>query len=172
MAAGSSWRRAHAEGERASTVGSWVEVVRRARLALASEIVGVAERMLEVATDQVSGRRQFGRPIGTYQAIRHRLAEAYSELAGARSLVAMAWEDGRAEAAGWAKIVAGSAHATVTKHTTQVCGAIGLHEEHALPALVRRGFVLDALLGSALAQRSQMGREGLAAPLPDPVGTF
>jgi alkylation response protein AidB-like acyl-CoA dehydrogenase len=160
-----------AEGDGAAT-GAWADVERRARLAVASEIVGVAERMLEVAAAQVSERRQFGRPIGTYQAIRHRLAEAYSELAGARSLVAMAWEDGRPDAATWAKTVAGTAHGTVTKHATQVCGAIGLHEEHPLPRLVRRGFALDALLGSAATARAAMGRTGLADPLPEPVGTY
>lgn len=171
MAAELSWRRVRVEGD-GPTVGSWPEVERRARLALASEIVGVAERMLEVATEQVSERRQFGRPIGTYQAIRHRLAEAYSELAGARSLVTMAWEDGRPDAATWAKTVAGTAHGTVTKHATQVCGAIGLHEEHPLPRLVRRGFALDGLLGSAATARAAMGRHDLTEPLPESVGTF
>lgn len=172
MATDASWMRVHARGTSGGSWGSWAVIQHRAALAIASEIVGASERMLEVATEQVSERKQFGRPVGTYQAVRHRLAEAYSELAGARSLVTMAWEDGRPEAATWAKIVAATAHATVAKHTLQVCGAIGLHEEHPLPRLVRRGFALDTLLGSSQSARSELGRDGLGVTLPEPVGAF
>jgi hypothetical protein len=172
MARDSSWRRVRVAGRSESAFGSWPAVEHRARLAVASEIVGLTQRMLEAATEQVSERKQFGRPVGTYQAVRHRLAEAYSELAGARSLVAMAWEDGRPDAAIWAKTVASTAHATVAKHALQVCGAIGLHEEHPLPRLVRRGFALDALLGTAQSQRARLGAGAARTTLPEPVGTY
>lgn len=152
MASGSRWVRARGLGVCGADVGSWSEIERRGRLAIASELVGVAQRILEVASEQVTARRQFGRPIGANQAVRFRLAEAYADTAGARALVAIAWEDGSPAAAAWAKAVAGTAHDAVSKHAIQVCGAIGLSDEHPLPALVRRGFALAALAGSTASE--------------------
>ena len=163
MASGSSWARVRVSGTPDADLGPWVDVERRASLAVASELVGVAQRIIEIAADQVSTRQQFGRAIGTYQAVRFRLAESYVEMAGARALVKSAWEDGSPSAARWAKTVAGTAHDVVAKHAIQVCGAIGLSHEHPLPALVRRGFALDALMNAASAHPAAIGRELLAA---------
>ena len=167
MARDSGWRRVRAHGARGDDVGSWSAVARRARLALASELVAVAQHILDVATDQVSTRRQFGRPIGANQSVRFRLAEGFAEVAGARALVAAAWEDGSPDASVWAKAVAGATHDSVAKQALQVCGAIGLSDEHALPGLVRRGFSLDALLVSTMEPDV-----GFAAPAPEPVGWY
>jgi len=166
MAGDSGWRRVRAHGARGSDVGSWSAVARRARLAVASELVALTQRILDVAIEQVSTRRQFGRPIGANQAVRFRLAEGFAELAGARALVAAAWEDGSPDASGWAKAVAGATHDSVAKHALQVCGAIGLSEEHPLPGLVRRGFSLDTLLGGALEPETGFGAT------PEPVGQY
>jgi alkylation response protein AidB-like acyl-CoA dehydrogenase len=78
---------------------------------------------------------------------------------GAQSLIAAVWQDRLPAAAGWAKAAAGLAHDVVAKHAMQVCGAIGLSDEHQLPGLVRRGMALDALLGSALSQQLRIGKE-------------
>ena len=121
----------------------------------------MAQRIVDVAVAHASERRQFGRPIGANQAVRHRLAEAYSDVVGARALVAAAWEDGSPSAAAWAKAVAGTAQDAVAKQAIQVCGAIGLSEEHELPRLVRRGFALDALLGSAAMVHGRLGVGGV-----------
>ena len=72
--------------------------------------MAVTQRILDVATDQVSTRRQFGRPIGANQSVRFRLAEGFAEVAGARALIAAAWEDGSPDASVWAKAVAGVTH--------------------------------------------------------------
>ena len=167
MARESGWLRVRAHGARGDDVGSWSAVTRRARLAVASELVAVAQRILDVATDQVSTRRQFGRPIGANQAVRFRLAEGFAEVAGARALVAAAWEDGSLDAAVWAKAVAGATHDSLAKHAMQVCGAVGLSDEHPLPGLVRRGFSLDALLVSAVEPDVR-----LRAAVPEPVGRY
>jgi hypothetical protein len=167
MAGDTQWWRVRVHGVRGADVGSWWEVSRRARLAVASELVAVAQRILDVAADQVSTRRQFGRPIGTNQSVRFRLAESFAEVAGARALIAAAWEDGSLDASVWAKSVAGSTHDSVAKHALQVCGAIGLSDDHPLPGLVRRGFSLDALLGGAMEQDIRLG-----AALPEPVGRY
>jgi hypothetical protein len=165
MARDRGWVRVRARGVRAADLGEWSTIERRARLAIASELVGVAQRILDVAVAHASERRQFGRPIGANQAVRHRLAEAYSDVVGARALAAAAWEDGSSSAATCAKAVAGIGHDAVAKQAIQVCGAIGLSEEHELPGLVRRGFALDALLGSATTFTALDGENIASAPV-------
>jgi hypothetical protein len=172
MASGSRWVRVQAKGDGVFFQGSWPEIERRCRLAIGSELVGLCQRIIDSAVEHVSARRQFGRPIGTYQAVRHRLAEAYAEMVGAQALIAAAWEDGSPDAALVAKAVAGTAHDVVSKQAIQVCGAIGLSEEHELPSLVRRGFALDALLGSSRPVPSKFGLRLLAGERLEPVGQF
>jgi hypothetical protein len=172
MAQELTWVRVRVRGVRTTGLGAWSEVERRAHLAIASEIVGVAQRIVDVAVAHASERRQFGRPIGANQAVRHRLAEAHSDVVGARALVGAAWEDGSASAAAWAKAVAGTAQDAAAKQAIQVCGAIGLSEEHELPRLVRRGFALDALLGPATALHERLGSEAFSSDPPVAVGDF
>lgn len=163
MAADSSWVRVHVSGTTDGDLGCWEDVEQRALLAVASELVGVTHRIIDIAAEQVGSRHQFGRAIGSYQTVRFRLAESYVEMVGARALIKSAWQDGSAVAARWAKSVAGAAHDAVAKHAMQVCGAIGLSHEHPLPALVRRGFILDGLMRADSAQPAAIGRELLAA---------
>ena len=125
MARGSAWVRARVWGTPTTELGPWCDVEWRARLAIASELVGLAHRIIDLAADQVSARRQFGRPIASNQAVRFRLAEAYVEMVGAQALIAAAWQDRLPAAARWAKAAAGLAHDAVAKHAMQVCGAIG-----------------------------------------------
>lgn len=133
----------------ARVTGNWSAAVGAARRALASELVGVARTALGIAREHVGSRVQFGRPIGSFQAVRHRLAGAFATLCGAEALVAAAWEDGGNVAAVLAKAAAARAHFEVVSAAMQVCGGMGLSDEHPLPACVRRGLVLDILLGSA-----------------------
>ena len=172
MAHDLQWVRVSARGMRTADLGAWSEIERRARLAIASELVGGAQRILDAAVAHASERRQFGRPIGANQAVRHRLAEAYSDVVGARALVAAAWEDGSASAAECAKAVSGIAHDAVAKQAIQVCGAIGLSEEHELPGLVRHGFALDALLGSATTFDGRLDWEAFSSAPPVAVAGF
>jgi hypothetical protein len=172
MAQDLQWVRVRGRGRRTADLGAWSGIERRARLAIASELVGVAQRILDIAVAHASERRQFGRPIGANQAVRHRLAEAYSDVVGARALVAAAWEDGSSSAAAWAKAVSGIAHDAVSKQAIQVCGAIGLSEEHELPGLVRRGFALDALLGSATTSGGHFGSAAFSSAPPVAVAGF
>jgi alkylation response protein AidB-like acyl-CoA dehydrogenase len=172
MARDLMWVRVRARGVRVADLGAWSAIERRARLAIASELVGVGQRILDGAVRHASERRQFGRPIGANQAVRHRLAEAYSDLVGARALVAAAWEDGSPSAAAYAKAVAGIALDAVAKQAIQVCGAIGLSDEHELPGLVRRGFALDALLGSATVLDGPLGSDFITSAPPAAVAAF
>jgi len=151
MAADPRWVRVRARAESAGSHGDWRDVERRARLALASELVGVSHRILDVAVTSAGTGEQF------------RLAEAYAEIVGAQALVAAAWEDDSPASAAWAKAAAATAQDAVTKHVIELCEAIGRSETHELARLERRGRALDALLGSVSADDAQVGRELLAA---------
>ena len=128
----------------------WARAVAAAHRALATELVALADRALQIAVDHVSVRVQFGVPIGSLQSPRHALAEAKATLEGARALLDNSWRYGGVLSAQTAKIAAGRAHRAVSDAVLQVCGAIGLTAEHDLHRYVTRGFQIDALCGSHL----------------------
>ena len=124
---------------------------RTARRALAYQMVGVAEECLSVAVAHVAERHQFGRPIGSYQAVKHRLADVRVAIAAARSALAESWDE--SDQTELAVLVAGSlakkaAQLAVT-HSLQVCGGMGFTEEFPLAPLVRRSQFFAPFLGSA-----------------------
>jgi hypothetical protein len=127
--------------------GDWTEATAVVHRALASELVGNGTAMLNLATEQITERTQFGKPIGANQTPRHRLAEAYSLLGGAAELVQAAWRSGASWDARVAKTYAGYAAEATSRACLQLCGAIGLTTEHRLPSYVTRGRLLDALYG-------------------------
>lgn len=123
----------------------WPAAVAAARRALSAEILGTCETALTLAIEHTSARRQFGHPIASFQAVRHRLAEAHAAATMARSLLDDAWADGGAWSAALCKASAGTVSKETARHVLQVCGAMGLTEEHPMHRHVERGMVLDAL---------------------------
>jgi Acyl-CoA dehydrogenase, C-terminal domain len=139
---------------------AWAGAVAAAQRALAAEIIGTAERALELAVEHTSTRRQFNAPIAAFQAVRHRLADAHVAIAAARALLAASFGDGYgsgAVAAAAAKARAGRAHQTASAAAVQVCGAMGATLEHPLHRYVNRGAVLDGLLGSSAELTAELG---------------
>jgi Acyl-CoA dehydrogenase, C-terminal domain len=139
---------------------AWTAAAAAAHQALAAEIIGVAERALELAVEHTSTRRQFNAPIAAFQAVRHRLADGYVAIAAARALLAASFGDVAgppAVAAAAAKARAGRAHQTVSTAAVQVCGAMGATLEHPLHQYVNRGAVLDGLLGSSGELTAELG---------------
>jgi hypothetical protein len=130
--------------------------------ALAAELVGNGTAMLKIAAEQITERKQFGRPIGANQTPRHRLAESYALLGGAAELVQAAWRSGTPWDARVAKAYAGYAAHTTSRACLQVCGAIGLTTEHRLPVYVKRGRLLDALYGGWQHSIDALGAQLLA----------
>jgi hypothetical protein len=152
--------------------GGWSRAATGARLALGHELVGASAAMLELARRHALDRMQFGRPIATFQAVRHRLAEALVALESARALLDAAWQDGSEETAAMAKAWAGGTARTVAGHCQQVLAGIGFTTEHPLHRYVRRTLVLDELFGSARALTGALGRAVLARrrlPVPLPL---
>ncbi len=112
--------------------------------ALAAENVGVAQRAMEMAVAYAKDRKQFDRPIGSYQAVAHRCAQMLLEVEGARSLAywaawALDHEPATApRAASMAKAYAGDAGFRVTASALQVHGGIGFTWEHDLHFFLKR----------------------------------
>jgi alkylation response protein AidB-like acyl-CoA dehydrogenase len=140
----------------------------RSRTAAAAEALGVAQRALDLGVEHAKTRKQFGKPIGTYQAVSHQLADTYTDVELARSLVywaawCVAEDDEQATvAAAAAKAFAADAAVTACERSIQVHGGIGFTWEHPLHRFYKRalwlqGFgtrpsdlrleVADALLG-------------------------
>jgi alkylation response protein AidB-like acyl-CoA dehydrogenase len=130
------------------------------RVLLGAELVGVARRALDIAVAYAGERRQFGRRIGEFQGVKHRLADRAVDLIRARALVheaAARPADGHATA--MAKAVAsGTAIATV-KTAIQVTGAVGTTAEHELPWLLRRARHGAQVFGDERALYAAVGRE-------------
>jgi alkylation response protein AidB-like acyl-CoA dehydrogenase len=139
-------------------------------VALAAEMVGIAQRALEIAVEYAKEREQFGRPIGAYQAVSHRCADMLWDVEEARSLALYAAWAAEAEpetlpyAAHMAKARASDAAWSVTSSTLQVLGGIGFTWEHDLQFLLKRAKVDGELLGSAGEHRDRVAAiAGLAA---------
>ena len=116
----------------------------RWRVALAAEIAGLLGAAIQSAVTYVSDRKQFGRPLGAFQAVRHRLAEASVRAAGTRWLALQAADSGRAEDAALAAYHAQESATATVYDLHQFLGAMGVTLEHPLHLWTYR---LKALLG-------------------------
>ncbi|MEU0741266.1 acyl-CoA dehydrogenase family protein [Streptomyces sp. NPDC006134] len=138
------------------------------RRALGWWLLGTGRAMLGLARRHVLDRHQFGRPLASFQALRHRLAETYVALEGAEAALTAAEDD---TGALLAKAAAGRAALTAARHCQQALGGIGFTAEHELHRHVERALVLDGLLGSARDLTREAGalllREGRAPRLVD-----
>jgi alkylation response protein AidB-like acyl-CoA dehydrogenase len=154
------------EGEHGPAIGA-------ALLAVSAELTGVAQRAMEMAVDYARDRKQFGRPIGAYQAVSHRCAQMLLETEGARSATYWgAWAaDAEPEtlelAASMAKAYASDAGWQVCSSSLQVHGGIGFTWEHDLHFFLKRAKVDALLWGSAAEHRERVA--GLSA-VGDPAG--
>ncbi|MEV6539396.1 acyl-CoA dehydrogenase family protein [Streptomyces sp. NPDC051665] len=134
------------------------------RVALGWWLVGTGRAMLALARQHAVDRAQFGRPLASFQAVRHRLAETLVALDGAEATLVAATDE---LGALLAKAAAGRAALTAARHCQQVLGGIGFTAEHDLHRHVRRAMVLDGLLGSAWELTREAGallRAGRSAP--------
>ncbi|MFL5781024.1 MAG: acyl-CoA dehydrogenase family protein [Thermoleophilaceae bacterium] len=138
--------------------GAW----QRIEIALSAELVGVAQRTMEMAVAYAKERQQFGRPIGAYQAVSHRCAQMLLETEGARATTLYAsWAaDHEPEslplAASMAKAYAADAGWRVTASALQVHGGIGFTWEHDLHFFLKRARTDGALFGSARKHRDRV----------------
>jgi alkylation response protein AidB-like acyl-CoA dehydrogenase len=135
-----------------------------AAVALACEQVGGAARVLESTVDYVKVREQFGRPIGSFQAVKHRLADMLVELESARSAAyyaTTAVESGSPDlplAASIAKAYCSTAYYHIAAQSIQLHGGIGFTWEHPAHLYFKRAKGSEALLGSPAYHRELIAR--------------
>jgi hypothetical protein len=143
---------------------AWREVAAAGRRALGYQMLGAVSRMIELATEHARTRVQFGRPVGSFQAVRHRLAEAFVAREGAAAALELSWEaDDEELAAMLAKSLAGRAARLAATHCQQVLAGLGFTAEHPFHRYLARALVLDRLLGSAAELPAEIGARLAAA---------
>jgi alkylation response protein AidB-like acyl-CoA dehydrogenase len=144
----------------------WARALTAGQLALGHELVGSGRAMLELARTHALERIQFGRPISSFQAVRHRLAETLVALDAAAALLSAVWDDPSPQSAAMAKGLAGRSARTAARHCQQVLAGIGFTVEHPFHRFFFRTAVNDQLLGAGGALTRQLGTDVLA------TGTF
>ena len=136
----------------------------RAALAAAAQLVGLAGFMLELTVAYAVERKQFGVSIGSFQAVKHHLADAALELEFAKPLVyRAAWEmqhgtDDASVAVSLAKARASDAAVLTSRKALQVHGAIGYAYEYDLHLWMKRSWALAEAWGDAAWHRDRIGR--------------
>ena len=136
----------------------------RAAIATAAELCGLSRTMLDMTVAYVSERKQFGVPVGSYQALKHRLADALLALEFAQPLVWRAAQtvgDAHRDAsvhASMAKSAASDAAGVVAEAALQCHGAIGYTVEYDLHLFLKRTWALQRRAGDAAWHRRRVGR--------------
>ncbi|MCV7150783.1 acyl-CoA dehydrogenase family protein [Mycolicibacterium pyrenivorans] len=133
----------------------------RAALAIACDSLGVAEQMLAATVDYVKVRHQFGRPIGSFQAVKHACADMLVSIEVSRQLVAdaaaaIAQGGDAAVAAAMAKSYTCSAAVDVAGKAMQLHGGIGYTWESGIHTYLKRAALNRSLFGSPAAQRNKL----------------
>jgi alkylation response protein AidB-like acyl-CoA dehydrogenase len=130
----------------------------------AAFLLGLAQRMLDMTVAYVKEREQFGVPIGSFQAVKHRLANAALQLTFARPAVyRAAWslavdDEQRSRDVSLAKALASDAAEFVGRQSLQCHGAIGYTEEADLQLYLKRSWALERTWGAAAWHRDRIGQ--------------
>jgi 3-oxochol-4-en-24-oyl-CoA dehydrogenase len=150
--------------------GNAVDVLHNlALIALSAELLGVMEKALEITLDYLRIRKQFGRLIGSFQALQHQAVNMYIRIEATRSLVFQVAANNDPYRIDSAMAIAVKAKASedalvVTEACIQLHGAIGFTDEHDIGLYLKRAMLLSSLCGNAAAQRRRyVAIAGLAA---------
>ena len=143
-------------------------VLHALHLALAADLLGTGEAALAATVGYVLERRQFGRPIGQFQAIKHRLADVHTALGAARLAIAGAvGEDADVQDAALARVLAADAALAASRAAIQLHGGLGFSWEADLHLYLKRALRLNACAGGTRALREAAGERIIARGLSD-----
>lgn len=145
--------------ETAAAVPAWQAAVAAGRWGLSAELLGIGRHVIDSAVAYAGDRIQYGRPIGSFQAVQHRLAGAHASVVGAGHVVDEAADTGSAWVALVAKALAGRAAEIACTQAQQAYGAIGFTWEHEFHRYLRRVYGLDWLLGDWRGLEREIGLE-------------
>jgi len=147
--------------------GGWpvvAQVTDRAAVALSAEICGAAQRVLDMTVEYAKLRNAFGKPIGSYQGVKHKCADMLIEIENAKSLTYYAaWavdeeEPDAAMAVSMAKAAASDAGRKVCAAGIQLHGGIGMTWEHDLQLYLKRAKASEIAFGDATWHRERIAR--------------
>lgn len=141
------------------TIGTDPGIADTAAILLAAEQVGAASRCLELTVDYTKERVQFGRPIGSFQALKHRMADLYVAVQSARAVVGDAIAEPTASSAALARLAASEAFTTVAGEAIQLHGGIAITWEHDIQLYFKRAHGSAQLLGPPREQLRRLESE-------------
>lgn len=148
-----------------SSTAALARALRVATAALAAEMVGGMQRVLETAVGYAKTRKQFGKPIGSFQAVQHMCADMYLETESSRSAAyyaAWALEENAPDAAvavSIAKMYASDAARMVGNRGIQIHGGMGFTWENDIHLYYRRAKASETMLGDASFHRERIARQ-------------
>src|ERR1700752_1046301 len=141
-------RLARLRAEEVEAIGTDPGIADIAAILLAAEQIGAAERCLELTVEYTKSRVQFGRPIGSFQALKHRMADLYVAVAAARAVVSDACDEPTPTNAATARLAASEALCAVAAEGIQLHGGIAITWEHDMHLYFKRAHGSAQLLGS------------------------
>ena len=146
----------------------WAQTLNRGALSVAGQLLGLAQRMLDLSVDYVAQRKQFGKPIGSFQAVKHHLADVATQIEFAkpvlyRAAYALALQEAGVDArVSHAKLACGEAAWLAARKGIQVHGAMGYTWEVDLQMFMKRAWALDASWGDRGLHKSRIADAMLA----------
>ncbi len=128
-------------------IGADPGIADHAAILLAAEQIGAAVRCLELTVDYTKSRVQFGRPIGSFQALKHRMADLHVAVQAARAVVNDAVAEPSPTSAALVRVAASEAFSTVAAEAIQLHGGIAITWEHDMHLYFKRAHGSSQLLG-------------------------
>ena len=140
-------RLAKVEAGDTTAIGNDPGLADTAAILLAAEQIGAAARCLDLTVEYTKARVQFGRPIGSFQALKHRMADLYVAVQSARAVVNDAVAEPSATSAALARVAASEAFSKVAAEAVQMHGGIAITWEHDIQLYFKRAHGSAQLLG-------------------------
>ncbi|MCK8643432.1 acyl-CoA dehydrogenase IpdE2 [Mycobacterium colombiense] len=157
-------RLARLTAEETESIGTDPGLADTAAVLLAAEQIGAAERCLELTVEYAKDRVQFGRPIGSFQALKHRMADLYVTVAAAKTVVADACDDPTPTNAAAARLAATEALNAVAAEGIQLHGGIAITWEHDMHLYFKRAHGSAHLLDTPQELLKRLESEVLKTP--------
>ncbi|HQR02533.1 MAG: acyl-CoA/acyl-ACP dehydrogenase [Proteobacteria bacterium] len=140
----------------------WADALNRGALAAAGQMLGLAQRMVDISIAYTAERKQFGKPIGSFQAVKHHLANVAVKSEFSRPVLeraAYALAEGQSQAGEFvshAKLACGEAAWLASRSGIQVHGAMGYTWEVDLQIFMKRAWALDAAWGDRAVHKNRI----------------
>jgi len=152
-------RRARITPGGSTAIGSDPGIADIAAILLAAEQIGAAAQCLELTVDYTKQRIQFGRQIGSFQALKHRMADMYVAVQSARAVVGDAIDAPSPVSAAMARLAASEAFCSVAGEAIQLHGGIAITWEHDMQLYFKRAYSSAQLLGPPAEQVHRLESE-------------